>query len=135
MSVLCEAISVVVPQRVLAEKYPGGGQAHRRHCPDRSYCTDGTLARVGFNGPAQVERYVADLTDRGLRLADTRGFRDLAVIDQFTGLTMPCDWLEWRREGRVTRAWLAGTEPGELAVPDDWEPATAPPWETGSHTG
>lgn len=48
---------------------------------------------------------------------------DMAYVEQRIGLTVPCDWLEWRNHlDGFTYAWLAGTEPGDMAAPADWTP-------------
>ena len=67
MSVLIEAISVVVPVPVLKQKMPGGFPGYIRGCPNQTFCHDGKLTRVGFMHSDDVERFVARLERSGLR--------------------------------------------------------------------
>ena len=122
MSVLIEGISVVVRNETLEEKYPGGVDAYRLHVPNRTFCTDGVLTRVGFMVPIDVSFWVRILQKRGLLWVDSeKRFRDIAVVDQLAGPTSTCDWLVYERQfDGPNYAWLSGTEPGELAVPRDW---------------
>jgi hypothetical protein len=48
---------------------------------------------------------------------------------------MPCDWLEWRqhKDGFVY-AWLAGTEPGDMAADLDWTPERSRTMQRGDIT-
>jgi len=122
VSVLIEGISVVVRNETLEEKYPGGVDAYRLHVPNRTFCTDGVLTRVGFMVPIDVGFWVRILQKRGLLWVDSeKRFRDIAVVDQLAGPTSTCDWLVYERQfDGPNYAWLSGTEPGELAVPRDW---------------
>ncbi len=130
MSVLCEAISVIVPVDLLGRKYPGGAQAYAADCPDTTYCQDDKVTRVGFMHPDDTMAYINRLVRQAtLTPQDGHQFVDLAVVDQFRGLTMPCPWLEWDQADGLTRAWLAGTDPGDLAVPPGWEGPSTVKWE------
>ena len=123
MSVLAEAISVVIPRTVLERKYPGGTERYRRDCPNRTYCADEYLSRIGFMVPDDVGAFVEHLARYGLvHLRDGRSV-DISVVDQFRGVTAPCNWLEVRLldEG-YSIAWLAGTDPKVLAYPAGWTP-------------
>jgi len=122
MSVLVEGISVIVRNETLDEKYPGGVAAYCLHIPNRTFCTDGVLTRVGFMVPIDVGFWVRTLQARGLLWADAeKRFRDIAVVDQLAGPTSTCDWLVYERQfDGPAYAWQTGTEPGELAVPHDW---------------
>ena len=122
MSVLVEGISVIVRNETLDEKYPGGTGAYSLHIPNRTFCTDGVLTRVGFMAPIDVGFWVRLLQARGLLWADAeKRFRDIAVVDQLAGPTSTCNWLVYERQfDGPNYAWLSGTEPGELAVPRDW---------------
>ena len=54
MPVLLEAISVIVRRETLERKYPGGVDGYARDCPNRTFCADEYLTRVGFTGPPDV---------------------------------------------------------------------------------
>lgn len=134
MSVLCEAISVVVPADVVERRYPGGLRGYQADCPTRTFCCDEHLTRIGFMQPAVSEQWVARLVSvaRLTPLSMDGDFRDLAVVDQYEGLTLPCPWLETAVEDGVRRAWLRGTEPGVMAIPDSWRPTRLPTWDTST---
>jgi hypothetical protein len=111
MSVLVEAINVIVRKETLEHKYPGGLQAYEGDCPTKSFCADDCLTRVGFVHPTDVREFIDRLVSLGFVFHDGNKFVDVAVVDQRVGLTAPCDWLE---VGRFTDGfagcWLAGTE-------------------------
>jgi hypothetical protein len=99
MAVLIEAISVVVPVSVLEEKYPGGLDAYERDCPNRTFCCDGKLTRVGFMTPPDVGAFITGLERKGLEPFAAGCWKDVAVVDQQSGQsTAPCDWLAGGRK-------------------------------------
>jgi hypothetical protein len=132
MSVLCEAISVVVPRDVLDRLWPGGVEEYAASAPNRTYCADGHLTRVGFMHPNDVSHHIDTLRAAGLTPTDDDVFVDLVVVDQFGGPTLPCPWIAWARTEGVARAWLIDTDPGELATPSVWEPTQFTLWRSGS---
>src|SRR5204862_7547916 len=98
-----------------------GTRAYERACPNRTFCSDGQLTRVGFCVPAEVAAWVNTLKARGLVLFDGRQFRDLAVVDEYRGPTAPCPWLEGgRHELGFSVVWLSGTSPSPAAAPPGW---------------
>lgn len=134
MSVLCEAISVVIPRAVLDRLYPGGTDGYAAATPNRTFCADEHLTRIGFMHPADVKQQIDHLVAVGLTPAEDDVFVDLAVIDQFEGSTLPCPWIDWERIDGLTRAWLVGTEQGALATPSGWERTPMALWRNG-HAG
>ena len=123
MSVVAEALSVVIQNATLERSFPDGLDGYRRHCPNATLCSDGRLTRVGFMSPHDVNAFCRSLRDLfGFALVDEQGaFVDIAVVDQMTGPTATCSWLEFEvtAEG-VSHCWLSGTPQGELAVPEGW---------------
>lgn len=128
MSVLVEALSLVVPRINLDISYPGGVDAFLEamclpECPSRHVCADDKVVSVSFLSPDAAETVVSPLLDLGFIGLDEQRFRDFAFVDQHLGPTMPCDWIEWKRHrDGFTYAWLAGTEPGDMAAPSGWTP-------------
>jgi hypothetical protein len=107
MSVLCEAISVIIPISVLDTKYPGGMDAYRRACPNATFCADLHLTRVGFMVPDDVRRFVERLLAARLIHLQRRSALDLVVVDQLRGPTTPCEWLmAGRHPAGYSAAWL-----------------------------
>lgn len=118
VAVLCEAISIIVRVDALNERFPGGLAGYAEAVPNRTFCCDGSLARVGFMSPADAARWIDLIAARGLRIGAPDA--DLAVVDQVVGITSPCDWLQSVSDGSVRIAWRFGEEPEQTFVPDGW---------------
>ena len=126
MSVLCEAISVIVPINVLEVKYPGGLAAYSRDRPNATYCADVHLTRVGFMVPDDVRNHVQRLMSKGLIHVQAGKAADIVVVDQFQGPTTPCDWINGGiYAAGYSAVWASGTKPGALAHPSGWTPETS----------
>ena len=127
MSVLVEGISVIVRLETLKTKYPGGPMRYWLNCPNKTFCADGTLARIGFMAPCDVRVWIDILEEHGFIAVDKRDhFVDLAVVDQLEGPTRSCDWLESgvHKDGYAL-AWLKGTEPARAHFPRNWKLETS----------
>lgn len=129
MSVLIEALSVVVPRSVLDASWPGGAEAFLEHCraPEaeaRYALADRFLVVASFLAPDEAQRTIRALGEHGIEEPeDESGSGELAFLDQHMGPAVPCAWLEWRKQDEgYTHAWLAGTEPGALVAPEGWSP-------------
>ena len=121
MSVLIEAISVIVPTSILRAKYPGGVQQYERDAPNGTYCSDGHLTRVGFMAPPDVKTFVDRLKGSDFIFHNGREFVDVAVVDQMHGPTSSCSWLECgRHQIGFAMAWLRGTNASPMAAPRGW---------------
>lgn len=93
MAVLIEANSVVVRVDAIQRSYEHGLWDFRREVPNRTFCTDGVLARASFMTPVDVERFVNALALRGLRFRRMHPQRDIALVDQELGDAERHDWL------------------------------------------
>lgn len=121
MSVLVECISVIVRRESLERTYPGGARGYEALCPNRTFCADEHLTRVGFMTPADVGMFCEHLERHGLVFFDGAQFVDIAVVDQHQGPTRPCDWLSFGKHvAGFTLAWLRGTSPGAMSAPVGW---------------
>jgi Tetratricopeptide repeat len=121
MAVLIEAINVVIQLETLRQRYPRGIEAYQDACPNRSYCADDHLARVGFLQPAEMESFAGKLEELGLIAIKDGACADFAIVDQVQGPIAPCDWFEWGRHADgFNLCWLAGTQPGTVVVPQGW---------------
>ena len=131
MSILVEALTIVVRRITLDLAYPGGHEAwiarHQTYAaPARYVSVDDHLVGVSFFSGA-LEEELEHLVEAGLVVLDDDEFQNVAVVDQADGLGYPCTWLEWMRppvDGDraplYSMVWLHGTDPGTLAVPDGW---------------
>ncbi len=149
MAVLCDAISVVVRQDSIEKYFSGGWEKFLDSIPNRTFCTDGELARVGFLNPADVEKYINEIIANGLQFQSKiksinifkspRKFDDIVVIDQYRGPTLPCSWIEfgsfevsdsgisvpvcWLFEGdRIMDGLHLKTLNMQLSAPEGWKP-------------
>ncbi len=125
MAVLIEALNVIVKVSVLEARYPGGLDGYTADCPNRTFCCDDRLTRVGFMHPHDVSAFLTILGKRGLVLFDRDGWRDAAVVDQHSAApTMPCDWLAIGPcDDGLLGAWALDPDegPGDLRVPEGWQ--------------
>ena len=123
MSVLVEALSVIVRVDTVSRRYPDGLHGYARDCPNGSFCTDGRLARVGFLSPHDVDFHLGLL--EALGFVHLRGGTaiDAVVVEQQEGPLSPCLWLAFGhdREG-IAMSWQVDGPPGPMAVPRGWEP-------------
>ena len=71
--------------------------------------------------PADVEVYVLTLQKAGLRFVEQGRCRDIVVIDQIQGPTLPCDWVEIGTDPDGTKfVWMRGTSPGAMVAHKSW---------------
>ncbi len=126
MAVLVEAISLIIRRDAIERSYPGGWDAFAN--PYRAsgvFCYDSEIARTGFMNPLDVTDYGKHLQAKGLVFRDENGAAvDFVVIDQLTGPTTPCPWIEVIRcqvpGGIVSAARLKGSKVDKLSLPSAW---------------
>jgi hypothetical protein len=112
MAVLVEGISVIVRKDRVEHSFENGWVGFLECIPNQTFCSDGQIARVGFLDPNATEQYIGLLQKRGLTFLVDGECEDIAVLDQQTGPTMPCKWLEFARipfgkdDGRIAICWL-----------------------------
>lgn len=121
MAVLIEALNVVVRRALLEQRFPGGIIGFQDIVPNKTFCADEHLVRVGFMDPASVGDFVATLERYGFELFDGSRFTDMAVVDQLRGPTAPAPWLTMERaEQGHAFAYMTGTPSGTLQTPETW---------------
>jgi len=127
MSVLVEAISLVIRRAALDQKFEGGTNAFLSYCASRLSsehryaCSDDHLVCLSYYTNDAADRGAVPLLGAGLIEIENDEFADFAVIDQHYGPVLDCRWLEWSRDpAGFTSAWLAGELPGELTTPQGW---------------
>ena len=90
----------------------------------RLACADGELTSVCFLLPEDCTQWLDRLSVLGIERAADGLDGDIVCIDERTGPTTACDWIEWRRdEDGFTYCWIAGRPAGEMAAPPHWSPA------------
>lgn len=127
MAVLVECISVIIRVDRLLVAIRGDWERFKDHAPNATLCSDNELVRVGFMHPGDVENFVAELEEMGLRYRRDGLAQDLVVVDQQTGLLVPCDWAEVGKipwEGNeattITACRLKGSSSNQVHTPEEW---------------
>ena len=121
MAVLIEAISVVVRNETILEKYPRGMRGFWLDCPNGSVCTDEYVTRVGFRDTDWVTGFVGHLEDLGFEVMREGEFVDVAIVDHVLGLRHPCRWLTVSDHPDGLRiAMLRGDLHPRVAKPSGW---------------
>ncbi len=129
MTLLCFALTVVVPIENLEEKYPGGVVAYqsRARSLDIDVCTDRDLVGVYFRSPQEVRVWVEILEDHGLVYFegdenDPRAeARDLVVVDMLTGPVFITPWLSSSIDSGWRTVSARGAEKTEPVIPDTFD--------------
>ncbi|MCC7547953.1 MAG: hypothetical protein IT532_09315 [Burkholderiales bacterium] len=120
MSVLAEALSVLVENRILTQRYPGGVEGFARDCPSAGFCSDGRISRVGFLSPRDTRFFLGVLEACGLHCGGESRVPEVAIVDQNVGLLHPCLWLESGHAQGIPLCWHAAHRPGRLVIPRAW---------------
>jgi hypothetical protein len=118
MAVLCEAYSVLVRLESVDRYFPGGQDAFTNLVTNNTFCSDGSLARVGFMTPGDVEQFVGILEAHGLQFVLHRGSfsvgihgrpeTDIVVVSQLHGPTTACSWIDCFRMQITAGCWVVG---------------------------
>ncbi len=137
MAVLVEAISVIVRKNAISDRVAGGMTRFRSELPNRTFCEDEQICRIGFLSPDETSSFVEKLQTLGLHFLDEAGqATDFAVVDQQHGPTTACTWLAFGRipcddfGHHVSACWLDTSHDvstdehtlsaGTLAIPAGW---------------
>ena len=73
--------------------------------------------------PDDVKTFIGRLGKRGLLWLVNGEAEDIVVVDQLRGPTTTCRWITGGKHPHgYSAVWLAGTKPGNLAIPADWTP-------------
>jgi hypothetical protein len=122
MSVLVEALTVVIRPDRLTAIHPRAVDQFFKNAPNKTARADSHLVAVGFMNPDDVRVYVRTLEQEArFRHLEDGECIDIAVVSQIGGLTAPCKWLAVGTDARgVVHAWLKGTEPGPIAAFNGW---------------
>ncbi len=127
MAVLIEGLNVIVRCETASRLYPDGVQGMARDCPNNTFCTDGSLARIGFMSIADARRFIANLEGYGLTYSVNGECMDIALASAEEGVEWNCRWfgIDQHPKGYFF-GWMAGKDPGDVAAPsghdlDDYE--------------
>jgi hypothetical protein len=128
MSVLIEALCVVLKASAVIDRFPGGFDSFAASLPPGTYCADGDLVRVGFMRTPEVLDFVAKLERAGFIARPGAHEAELVVVDASRGLLAPCAWAEFARVrslvallGPVAICKRPGTPDEPVMTPEGWE--------------
>lgn len=127
MAVLIEAYSVIIRVQSIRDKYFGGINAFMSDIPNSTFCTDGSLGRVGFMSLDDAFFYSAELMKKGLHNSlGAEENTDIAYAIQDVGIIDECSWLLEERlniddeNNEVIACSLVGDKQQGLSVPKNW---------------
>jgi hypothetical protein len=128
MSVLVEAITLIVKKPAVHEKYQGGWEAFVTDVPNGSLCADDALASISFMALEDVESYIKLLEKKGLTHLIQDEPADMVIADQVQGLKHDCHWcyitdvdLHFDPNKRVTGCRSIYSQVDQIFVPEGWE--------------
>ena len=134
MTILIEAISIVVRCDALERLGPDGLDHFYSSIPNQTYYSDGRLARVGFMEEEDALDFVAVMESLGLVHLEADVPADFTIVLQGETDSVPCKWLErFKVECRGNMLDVAAfvddegnvyleEDPGDFVAPDDWSP-------------
>jgi len=119
MAIQLEFINLLVPIKIIKEKYPGGWEAcledHRDAIGGRIWFDD-HLFRDGAMNPMDMQFLVTCWESLGFEtkreVDGTIVWQDVCVTDFINRNSRPCDWLLHIETERAV--YLKGTEPGPI---------------------
>jgi len=120
VAVLAEMYGVVVRVPTLMADYPGGVEAYEANCPNRTFCSDGEVCRVGFMSWADTEAFLQSLQ----RFNITPEAHLVAIIREDKGLLQASEWLEFHRIEGTPMGRLVDSSVESFVAPAGWVPDT-----------
>lgn len=117
MAVSAIGCSVIVRNDSVEARFPGGMSSFRSSCPNGSFCTDGTISRVGFMNTDDARTFISELVGAGLAPSMAQAASEIALAVQGHGFPTPCDWLQLGLFEGYPCVWLAGSDRGTLFIP------------------
>jgi hypothetical protein len=117
MAVSAMACSVIVRNHSVEARFPGGMASFRGSCPNESFCTDGTISRIGFINTDDARIFIGRLVEAGLAPSIPQSASEIALVVQGHGFSSQCDWLQLGLFEGHPCAWLAGSDRGSLFIP------------------
>jgi hypothetical protein len=127
MAVLVEAISIIIRKETIDAKYPGGVDQYIEDCPNRTFCMDEDITRVGFMSPEDVDVFIDNLEFLGFTYVTNGQYDEIAVAVQFKGFILPCDWLEcldvkiFKGDQKLMACQIKDSAVCRLFYPCDWD--------------
>ncbi len=128
MAVLIEGISIIIKRKSIEEKYTGGWDSFINCIPNKTFCADDELVRIGFMVPDDVKKYINSLEENNLEYLKNGLAVDLNVVDQLHDSTMKCNWIEIGfinfdndLNKKIKCCRLKHSKLNQLLTPDGWQ--------------
>jgi hypothetical protein len=127
VAVLVECTSVIVRNEALTKKYTGGVEAYELACPNKTFCSDGVLTRIGFMNLNDVRYWCSEvLAPVRITLDHQARSRDVVVVDQLTGPSGACDWIVFGQNAEGFSWCRADDDERDVfAAPPGWTAAAS----------
>jgi len=132
MTILIEAISIVVRCDSLERLGPDGMDRFYSSIPNQTFYSDGSLARVGFMDEQDALGFISCLESLGLVYLQGEESVDFAIVAQGQEELSRCEWLQrFEIDYQGTLLDVAafvdaegtvhlGEDPGDFVAPDGW---------------
>lgn len=129
MSLVIEAIYLVVRVSTINQRLEGGLDAFRALCPNRTFVTDGELAGCGFMSIEALNHFAVRLVENGFSRDIDDLDADMMLVDMKDGLYGASSWCVFERipyPGRpgltLATARLAGGSVEGFKAYEGWNP-------------
>jgi hypothetical protein len=117
MGVSCQAYSVIVRNTVIEERMVGGVDEYKKLCPNRTFCTDGFICRIGFMYLVDAKNFVSAVVDSKMLNASLGD--DFVIVDPALGSLPKPDWLTFGKYKEIPVVCLKGTEQAKIFIPQN----------------
>lgn len=94
MAIPVKFVTVVIRLETIERKYPGGINAYMKDYPIENSCRDLNLVGEIFMSTDEAGEFIEELVNLGFSYDVNGEFDEIAVVDEFRGLFLPCNWLE-----------------------------------------
>jgi len=98
MTIPLDCINLVIPIALIDEKLPGGWKVFLDENPalPSSYY-DEYLLRLGAMNSLDIQLLIDEWEAKGFKpfktIKGVKHWKDMCIVDTFSGPTLPCDWL------------------------------------------
>ncbi len=128
MTVLVEAVSVIIKLEAIDRVLSNGWESFREHMPNFTLCRDDHFARFCFMNKDEAMAFKDKLESLNFVYQSKEGAQDFVFIDQQHGPTIPCSWIEYGHvdlyndpQKKVAACRLAGSQDEGVVTPDGWK--------------
>ena len=122
MAVSALGYCVIVRNQSVKRHLPDGQADLERACPNSTFCSDGTISRIGFMSLDDATAFIEWLRSVGFSVLRDGKSDEVSLSGHRVGFLYPCDWLELGVFDGHPIAWIKGSEPGKAYIPSgEWD--------------